>query len=338
MTILTRVSECPKACLANAIAVSALCFISMLTTSVDALGVEMESTSVCTAVCAGSNHGFGGDVWELSTRHLSCVDSRRSGWADKLQVSKWNGNNWTPASLDQAIYRSSDTIVAPRTIFYVHGNWMERDNARTRVGIVDRQLSRRATEPYRLIMLSWPSERNQPVLKDIRSNAALADANSVVLAELLGLISESSTQVSLIGFSLGARTVAGGLHIDAKNAAPHPNYRVSFVAPAEDRNWLQPCGKHSLALSHVDQLVNLYNSKDPILRRFRFIDLMARPTAAGFAGFEGISTPRSTKPLPNNPIIRQYDCGSAIGATHSEVSYYGECPYFCIAIDNLLGK
>jgi hypothetical protein len=281
---------------------------------------------------------FGGDVWELSTRHLGCVDSRKSGWLDKIEALHWTGRGWAKSTVDEALSKSAGATIAPRTILYVHGNWMERDNARERVNIVDRYLARRATEPYRLIMLSWPSERNQPVLKDIRSNAAMSDANSVIVAELLSSLSEMPTQVSLLGFSLGARSVTGGLHMDAQNPIPHPSYRVSLVAPAVDKNWLQPGGKESKALTHVERMVNLYNSKDPILRRFRFIDSVARPIAGGFSGFEGLSTARSTKPLENNPLIRQYDCGGSIGATHSERSYYGECPYFCIALDNLLGK
>lgn len=314
--------------------------LSVAALSSGTVAAESNTTtpSVLQEVCVQSPQSFGGDVWELSTRHLGCVDSRRSGWLDKLQALRWTGRGWTSSTIDEALSKSAGATVAPRTILYVHGNWMERDNARERVNIVDRYLARRATEPYRIMMLSWPSERNQPVLKDIRSNAAMSDANSVIVAELLRALSESPTQVSLLGFSLGARSVTGGLHMDAQNPIPHPSYRVSLVAPAVDKNWLQPGGKESLALTHVERMVNLYNSKDPILRRFRFIDSVARPIAGGFAGFEGLSTARSTKPLENNPLIRQYDCGGSIGATHSERSYYGECPYFCIALDNLLGK
>jgi len=324
---------------AAAVTLPLLMLTLLLVLSSPAIASESDEASVfIESSCIETSQGFGGDVWELSTRHLSCVDSRRSGWLDKLQVCRWTGRSWTSSTIDQALSKSPGSIIAPRTILYVHGNWMERNNAMERVKIVDRYLARRATEPYRIMMVSWPSERNEPLLKDIRSNAAMSDAHSVIVAELLRSLSESPTQVSLLGFSLGSRTITGGLHIDAQNSIPHPNYRVSLVAPAVDKSWLQPGGKESLALSHVDKMVNLYNSKDPILRRFRFIDSFARPIAAGFAGFEGISTARSTKPLDSNPLIRQYDCGTAIGTTHDERSYYSECPYFSIALDNLLGK
>ena len=157
-------------------------------------------------------------------------------------------------------------------------------------------------------------------------------------------------QVSLLGFSFGARAVTGGLHLDAGGVipgyacSPKPNigvslnYRLGLVAPAIDRNWIGRNGRHQLALTHVESMVNLYNSRDPILRRFRFMDRSSRPIAAGFAGFAGLTDLRATTPLTGQPQIRQYDCGSVIGTTHAEKSYYGECPYFPSIIQHLLWK
>ena len=82
--------------------------------------------------------------------------------------------------------------------------------------------------------------------------------------------------------------------------------------------------------------MNLYNSRDPILRRFRFLDRLSQPIAAGFAGIETAFTPRVISPLAGQTTIRQYDCGGVIGTTHSERSYYGECPYFREIIRHLL--
>ena len=139
---------------------------------------------------------------------------------------------------------------------------------------------------------------------------------------------------------------AGGA-IPGYAANPYPktdialNYRLGLVAPALDRNWIERNGRHQLALSHVESMINLYNSRDPILRRFRFIDRLSRPIAAGFAGFTGIAAladPRATAPLSSQQRIQQFDCGSVIGTTHSEKSYYGECPYFRNLIKHLLWK
>jgi len=308
----------------------------------------IDSAPIDSPVCINNQGRFGGDVWELSTRNIGCVNSAKSGWMEKLKVSRWVDRSWATSTISEAIYQDSDSvvassvfassIVAPRTIIYIHGNWMEREKARERIGIIDRFIAKSASEPYRLLMISWPSEKNGPILRDIRENARLADANSVIVAELLRSLAETATQVSLLGFSLGARTVTGALHLDAMEPTNGKLYRVSLVAPAVDRDWLQPNGRMSLALTNVDQMVNLYNSKDPILRRFWFIDAIARPIAAGFAGFEIVANLRSRKPLTTNSLIRQYDCRSSIGSTHTERSYYGECSYAAIAMSNLLGK
>jgi len=304
----------------------------------DAASTDIESDSDRYAACASHSGSFGGDIWELSTRHIGCVNGSTSGWLDRIQVSKWSGSDWKSSSITEALYQSTESVVPPRTIVYVHGNWMERDNARERARFIDSHIARRAIEPYRLVMLSWPSEKNAPVIQDIRGNARLADANATIGLELLQALDESPTQVSILGFSLGARTVTGALNLKAMSPNAQKRYRVSLMAPAVDRDWLQPYGKEPFALSTVDSMVNLYNSNDPVLKRFRFIDRDARPIAAGFLGFERLSYTRSTNPLTTNPLIRQYDCGRTIGTTHQERSYYSECSCTIIAIDNLLGK
>ena len=80
----------------------------------------------------------------------------------------------------------------------------------------------------------------------------------------------------------------------------------------------------------------MYNSRDPVLRRYRFIDRPTRPIAGGLVGFEGIGDPRVTSPLAGQIKVKQYNCGGVIGTTHSEKSYFGECPYFRVMIDHLL--
>ena len=54
------------------------------------------------------------------------------------------------------------------------------------------------------------------------------------------------------------------------------------TARAFDSSALAPGGKFSEAMKSIDHLVNLYNSRDPILRRFRFFDRQNEPVAAGF--------------------------------------------------------
>ncbi len=291
--------------------------------------------------------GCGGDVWEISTRHLPCSACRVANPVP-FEVLRWNACRWERRTIEEATGATGTNGLVPLTIIYVHGNFMERDNARERARIVNCHIARCTSEPYRLLMLSWPSQRDHRIIQDTRENAQCADAEAYYLASLIQMVTATSERVSLLGFSFGARTVTGALHLDAGGMLPgmpvlppstaHAPFRVSLVAPALDRHWLQPDGKHSQAMNSIDQLVNLYNSKDPILRRFRFIDSIASPIAAGFTGFEAAANPRSTVPLIGSDRIKQYDCGKQIGTTHSERDYYGECPYFQVAVNNLLWK
>lgn len=287
--------------------------------------------------------GARSEIFEISTRHLSdrfcCIEENDP----KFQVCKWEFCRWNPATLQEALH-GEDKL----TIIYVHGNFMERNNTRERVRIIDSYLKRQASENYRLILLSWPSEKQRPVLRDATENSKVAERESLYLAWILKQL-RSQSRVSLLGFSYGARTVTGALHLDAMGTIPgltfnspaeprETPYRLGLIAPAVDKNWLTPYGRYCCALSQVDGFVNLYNSRDPVLRRFRFVDIASRPIAGGFNGFEGLSDPRSLTPLASGDStnVRQYDCGAIIGTTHSEVSYLGKCPYFRVLLDNIL--
>ena len=284
------------------------------------------------------------EIFEVSTRHLPERFRSISFDCPNVEVNRWVGNQWCRSSIDDALPPFDDGMLS---ILYVHGNFMERNNALNRVRIVDDYLRSQTNRSYRLIMLSWPSQRDRKPLHDVVVNNQVAECESLYIAWMLGKL-RNHAQVSLLGFSFGAKAVTGGLHLDAGGtlpgyaAIPHePNsnthlYRLGLVAPAVDRQWLQPNGRHGLAFANVDGVMNLYNSRDPILRRFRFLDRLSQPIAAGFAGIETAYAPRVISPLAGQTAIRQYDCGGVIGTTHSERSYYGECPYFREIIRHLL--
>lgn len=294
------------------------------------------------------------EIYEISTRHLSDRFRSINFNQPNVEVNKWLGNHWSRSTVEDALPIGGSGML---TVIYVHGNFMERNNALERVRIVNGYFKSYSDRPYRLLMLSWPSQREKKPLRDVLSNAESAECQSLYVAWMLQRL-RNEAQVSLLGFSFGARAVTGGLHLDAGGVLPgyvtspmqtldastlnaSLKYRVGLVAPALDRNWIELNGRHQMAMSHVESLVNLYNSKDPILRRFRFIDRLSRPIAAGFAGFAGLASfadPRATVPLTGQSRIRQFDCGSGIGTTHSEKSYYGQCPYYRTLIEHLLWK
>lgn len=271
------------------------------------------------------------DVWEISTRHL--MDRPR--WIDPidpaLRVHRFDTGCWQEATIDDALQ-----LDGRLPIVYVHGNFMTYDNARQRVLLIDDMLRARPHRSYRLIMLSWPSQREPHPLRDTRENAASSDSQSLYVAWVLQHLRDAP-QVSLLGFSLGARAISGGLHLAAGGTIRGLQHateldtdpleslvRVGFVAPAMDHTWLTPSGKHRLATQRVEGILSLYNSDDPVLRRFRFLESGSHAIAAGYRGFVG------------NSSIRQYDCSECVGRTHDERSYFRHCPYFGLVLDHLL--
>lgn len=285
------------------------------------------------------------EIFELSTRHLPEQFCSINENCPPLEVNRWDASRWQRSDIDTALqYEDKPTIV------YVHGNFMERSNTLERVRILDSYLKKQATEDYRLLLFSWPSQRERKPLRDIYENDEVAEDQSMYLAWILRQLRDQS-RVSVLGFSFGARCATAALHLDAGGTIPglrfglgqydaqqvqRTPYHLGLIAPAVDKNWLLPSGRYGKATSNINDFVNMYNSRDPVLRRYKFIDRITRPIAGGFVGFDGIGDPRITSPLGSQIKVKQYNCGGVIGTTHSEKSYFGECPYFRVMIDHLL--
>jgi Alpha/beta hydrolase of unknown function (DUF900) len=293
------------------------------------------------------------EIYEVSTRHLGCCLMPLAENRHSLEVCKLESNGQWVASNVETIANDRGADKDRVTIFYIHGNWMTRENARSRVEFLCRLIQCQTTIPFRVVMLSWPSQRERHPVQDIKENADCTNVQAFHLAWLLSRM-PADEPISIMGFSFGGRVVTGAMHLIAGGKisslglndfageeiySPDQlrKYRVSLAAPALDRSWLSPGKQHGQAMESIDRLVNLYNSKDPVLRRFRFVDF-ARPTAAGFTGFQNTGDPRQTMPLASQDRVAQFDCGSQLGSTHDEKSYYTKCPCFKRAVKNLFSE
>jgi pimeloyl-ACP methyl ester carboxylesterase len=296
------------------------------------------------------------EVWEVSTRHLTCDFNAADAGDPRFEVFRSEACGvWYSSSMEELIgggrvgTSGPGAIAEPLTIVYTHGNWMTRENARSRAHFIANHMECQGGPAFRLIMLSWPSQRERKPVRDILENTECTDTQSIYLGILLRRLG-GSQQMSLFGFSLGGRVTTGALHLYeggclngrylecAQPLQPDRRFRLSLAAPAVDRTWLTPQGRHGLATTHVERIVNLYNSRDPVLRRFRFVDALTRPIAAGYAGLDNAGDPRSTAPLVGMDRLVQYDCSSTLGKTHDERSYFQKCPSFTLAIANLFWK
>ncbi len=279
----------------------------------------------------------GDSIWEVNTRNLGgcpIIDA-------PVSISRYINCRFYQSSLE-AFLADPVALSAPRTIIYVHGNWMETQRARERGLTIYAMLRKMTSEPIRMILFSWPSQREGAgVANDVREKAQLTNCESYYLADFLKHVPQDRP-LSMIGFSFGGAIISGTLQLLADGSlegrtlpAEHAHFeriRVSFVAPAFDREQLGCNGKYSLALSRVDKLVNLYNSHDPVLKRFYLIDRNS-PIAAGFLGI----SPRVSRPLEANPKLLQFDCRNSAGRSHFELDYYTQCAAFRHSLTNVLG-
>lgn len=290
------------------------------------------------------------ELWEISTRHITCYPCINEFSTDRFSVNRQDHCNWNRSTFADLLLSMGKSPM--RTIVYTHGNWMTYSNARLRANVVYQALSARAGEPVRFIAFTWPSHRVRdwrPV-QDIREKAERSEAEAIGFAHFLREIPKNQP-LGLIGYSFGSRVTCGGLqlimggalngHCLPNSLEPLPFVRVSLIAPAFEQHWLARGQHYGQVLDGVERLVNVYNSRDPILKRYRFLEEDSSPLAAGFAGIAnipgGTSDPLSTTPLQPDARIIQFDCRNSIGGTHGELSFYQKCPAFCQAIDNVLG-
>lgn len=301
------------------------------------------------------------EIWEISTRHLPQSGCMAPLDPSKYRVSRWLPScGWIESSIEQYLAsvrgngKSNDDTAASldlHNIVYVHGNWMPADLTRDRGLLISRYLAQRAHVPFRLTIFSWPSTREKHALADVRENAIVAEVQGLYLGTLLQQF-PADKPLGIIGFSYGARAVTGSLHALGGGtlcgrtlaAGTYPaEIRVSLMAAAIDRGWMLEGGRHQYASRTISSIVNLYNSNDPILRRYHLISTSSRATAAGVAG---IVLPRNwlnlppaegtTVAAPSHVRLRQFDCRGDLGRSHDERSYYRECSCTVHLMDHVL--
>ena len=276
----------------------------------------------------------GDAYWEISTRHLPQCSANCNF---ELAVQQNLGCSWQASDSEELLRAVAES--PNRVIVYVHGNWMNACDARRRAAIVYSAIANCATEPICFIAISWPSEQRERAARDVIHKKPLIDATSFYLANFLERLPPGK-RIGILGYSFGGAVVSGALQLLAggqlsQYSLGHVSHcsgciRMSLIAPAFDRGDFSRCGKYAEALLAVERVINLYNSRDPILRRFRFFDRGTSPVAAGFAG---LTTSTASTPLDAHEKISQFDC-SCIGKTHDELAYYN-CTGIRHAIDNL---
>jgi hypothetical protein len=214
--------------------------------------------------------------------------------------------------------------------FLVHGNLVSFEEAVAQGWEAVQALCahRPAGMPATFVLFTWPSEEVVPLLLtvDIEVKACRSDTTGFYLAALVNAL-PASQKVSLVGFSHGARAVAGALdllgggaqcgrRLPCGPALPRP-MRASLIAGALDHHWLRPGERHGRAICQVEALQVFSNCTDWALRFYA----LRCPFSRHALGFVGL-TDADLECLGDQAAkVMQVDAAPLVGTMH-HWSYY----------------
>lgn len=234
----------------------------------------------------------------LSTRAAGCTTS-----ADRLAnclrysafeaVDESGRREWR--TLDTGEFFAWHEANVPTIVFF-HGNQVAAHEAAGEGLIVYRALVRNASDerPIRFVTLSWPSEKVGGILRDVREKAARTRPVAWQAAWVLDQLSPD-LQVSLLGYSYGARVATGTAHLLAggnlsglalgDRINPERSMMPAvLIAPALHANWLGEGQSQGLAMQQIDRMFLVVNPLDPAMKYYRFSTTAGNPQALGLCG------------------------------------------------------
>jgi hypothetical protein len=260
------------------------------------------------------------ELWMISTRRLGCPAGGNA--APELQVKQClPDRGWTRSSLQELLAPPPPQLL---NVIYVHGNRISSEQAVDRARQLRRNLSQGDSRPIRMVVWSWPSGRIFGLRKDVQIKARRTLSESYYLSWFLQRYATEG-EVSLVGYSFGARIITGALHMldggvlagrqiaDRMTRRP---VRVVLMAAAVHDHWLLPGRYHGKAATQIDAMLNLFNPCDPALKRYRFVDRCGSPTALGFKGASGSQLLRQ-----QGLELEQRNAACLVGRSHNVLRY-----------------
>jgi len=274
------------------------------------------------AVSAENNRPMD-QFWLVSTRVLPHDDAPKPG---DLQPRVWRHlprAGWTDTTLDELLSAGDPRLV---TTVLVHGNDTSHDDAIAKGIEVFREFRRGEgqAKPFRLIVWSWPTDHIPgPFRRDLRIKAQRAEIDAYYLATFIQALGDTDA-TSLVGYSLGARTITGALHLlgggqlegrglPQRRRESATRLRALLMAAAVDDDWLLPGHRHGHALDAVEQLAVLVNPGDRVLRFYRFLS----PDGGEALGAAGIDARLGD----DRKKVVQVNVADAVGKKHGWTTY-----------------
>jgi hypothetical protein len=248
----------------------------------------------------------------VDVRGLGCSCDRNL-LAQRLRVSIYASSDdrgcrqWMPSDLPSALSNAPGMS----TVIFVHGNRLTSWDAKHEGLAVYRRMACRAAsdEPIRFVIFSWPSTEISGPLRDVREKAVRTGPAGCQLAWVIDQM-PADTQLTLVGFSFGARIVTGSLHMLAGGSMghrvldlQHPDRRpanVILLAAAVHSDWLCPRHCHGLAMTQVNEMLLVNNPADRAMKYYRFVTKNGNPQALGYCGPTCIDPANASKIMERN--------------------------------------
>jgi hypothetical protein len=108
----------------------------------------------------------------------------------------------------------------------------------------------------------------------------------------------------------------GALHGKTIAAASRPATRAVLWAPAVNHDWLAPGRYHGQALNALDRLSLMYNTNDPVMKRYHLGEPGGHPIALGFQGFASLCQLGEAAQR-----VEHQDAAACVGKSHELVRY-----------------
>lgn len=222
--------------------------------------------------------------WSISTRHLGCPSSE----TPDLHIRRYD-DGWRDA--DMAEFLDAGSLEAI-TCITVQAARADSSVTVSRGFDLYHCLARRTDAPLRFVVWLWPTPSTVRVVRDFRVSYEVMDRHAYYLGWFLTQM-PAEAQVSLIGFSMGASVIAGGLHVAAGGSLAGQELpgdggpsqtRVVLWSAAFHNYWLSPESHYGRSMSRVDHMYLLVNSLDPVLKRYRLVEHRSHARALGYTG------------------------------------------------------
>jgi hypothetical protein len=240
------------------------------------------------------------------------------------------GVRWEPVAWSE-VY--AELARPTPSIVYVHGNRVDRGGDRVHGEMIFRTLAgpTPGATARTFVIWSWPSDRIPGPLKDYRVKASRTRQVAWQLAWTLDRLPHDA-DVTLIGYSYGARVVSGALHLLAGGTLdglglPAPPaalqtadvrrrpMKAALLAAAFDADEMAPWGSYGRALELVSQAVVITNRRDPAMRFYALSTPHSRQPAIGYEGPQGLGGQALAQ------RVRAIDVTRHVGPHHALAEY-----------------